>query len=1677
MERGQLRNLLSEDEWKAAARTTINAHYTDPGLVDHMWRTVTDLGFTGGSVLEPGCGSGNFIGHAPLDLDTKMVGVELDPVSAAIGAKLYPQHTVINESFADTRVPPGSFDLTIGNVPFADVKLHDPRFNRGNHSIHNHFIIKSLELTRPGGIVAVITSRYTLDSGNPAARSEMAALADLVGAVRLPNGTHKRAAGTTALTDIVVFRRRLDTEAPRDDSWVGTSPRIINDEKIRINNYFDMNPGNVLGDVVVGHGQYGSATVQVIAPDPDAVGQRLTDSLASIVDEARQRGLTVTERTTEAIDVGAAAVASSSIWDGTISAVGSGFTIHADGVASEYAIPKTQAVEARALLSMRDKARQLLELEAASADDTPDIDALRDSLAAEYSDYSSRYGALNRYTLVPTGRENPVTGEPKMSRRKPPVMAKLRQDPFFALVTALEVFDEETQQAEPAALLQRRVVVQREPIRGVDTPEEALAVCVDAVGHADLEYISDLLGTTEEDARESLAELVYDDPAEGGGIVPAAEYLSGNVRTKLEQAREAAQNSDTFAVNVSALERVMPADLVAGEIEAKLGAVWIPATDVQAFLKETLTDPTVQVEYSGQNIWAVKSQRTWTPAATSQWGTSRRPAPAIAQACLEQRTITVVDKPDDGRSVSNITETLAAQEKASMLQERFSEWVWEDPERALRLTTEYNRRFNSTVLRDYSGAGSQLQLPGLAASIGLREHQRTAIARMIAEQSVLLAHAVGAGKTLECVAGVHELKRLGLVSKPAVIVPNHMLDQFSREWLQAYPGARILAASSEDLTKQKRRQFVARVASHDWDAIIMTRTAFQRLDLSPEAKAEYLQRELDEVRAMAEAAKGTENQLTVKRLERKLIVQEERVKKALDTERDAGLSFEMSGIDYIVVDEQHDYKNLETESNIARIDGSDRAADLHMKLDYLRNRHGKRVATFMTATPIANSVTEAHVMLRYLRPDLLEQAGVSHFDAWAATFGQQVTEIEMDPSGTGFRQKTRFAKFQNVPELLRMWHTFADVKTAADLKLPVPLVAARPSDGLRLPEIVSVPASDELLEYVAKLGERAERVRARQVMPDEDNMLKISGDGRRAALSMRLVDEGSIDLGKVEAAADQITAVWQANKDNIYLDPATGEPSPVPGAAQLVFCDQSTPNPARWNVYSALKDELVARGMPEQSIRFIHDAANDAEKAQLFAAIRGGHVAVCVGSTAKMGTGTNAQNRLVASHHLDAPWRPADVEQQIGRSIRQGNQNDEVRIIRYITEGSFDAFSWQTLERKDRFIRQIMNGSLTSREIDDIGDTTPSYAEVKAIASGDPLIIEKVRADTEVGRLERLERSHSRSLSSLRLQEGGLEAAIAEADRTIPRLQEAAGRTIPTDGDAFAITIDGKRFGDRVEAAHALAYWAKRHIPAYLPETRELPDLELGGHPIKARVHPGLGGQKSVTFTVDGLPRTDANVDLQDIMVGSSGTLRRLEHRVNGLDTIAAKLSGEQEEARRQLKDISEAVSRPFKHSEALTAARRQAAALEAEMTANAVPENAVDGQAAASPHPRVSEPQLAATYDAMDVGQRLEVAVHVPGEADKVTTFQKQPDQTWTENELGLVAMSAQHLADGVEHGRIDVPVQLPPEEPDASNDEYERLRERNQPPSRREKPAERPASALPPEEGRREDGPTLGA
>ncbi len=1549
--RRQLRELLDDTEWAAASRTVINAHYTSAEVVEAAWSTLAGLGFKAGRVLEPGCGSGNFIGLAPPG--AAVTGVELDPVTAAVAGALYPSAEIRAESFADSRFGL-HFDAVIGNVPFGKVVLEDRRHNRSRHSIHNHFLVKSLDLVRPGGLVVVVTSRFTMDARNPAARREMATQADLLGAVRLPGGTFRAASGTDVVTDLVVLRRREPGAEPAGQPWDRVVEVDTPTGTVAINEYFGEHPGQVLGEMGAAHGQYNQADLAV-RPWDRPLAEDLGQGLARVTTEARASGLVLAppsvpppERSTPKRPQLGNAVVARYHKEGSIVAtlLEGGFARITAGLPEPFTPrPKSDRAELAALIGLRDAWAELLESQATNADDAA-FGQAQATMGRRYDAYRARYGPLNRFRQDRTGKTDPETGEEVM-RRVAPTMGGFARDPDLPGLFALEMFDPVSQEANKAAIFESRVVGPRQAVMGADSATDALALCLDGHARVDLGVIAELLGVDESAARTELGTMVWEDPTTGQ-LMSAEAYLSGPVRQKLDAARLAANREPRFQAHVEALEAVMPRDLEPGEIDARLGAAWIGATDISEFAREVLATPDIQVEKA--EIGA-----TWTVAAplwirrnvamTAEWGTDRVAATKLLEWSLNQTVAKIYDKDDDGTRTLNVGETLAAREKQEALEARFSAWVWEDPVRASRLAQRYNVLFNSNVVPAWEG--SHLSLPGLAETFRPHSHQRDAVWRILQEPNVLLAHAVGGGKTAVQVMAGMEMRRLGLARKPAYVVPNHMLEQFSREFLQLYPQARVLVPHESEMKAAGRKQLVARCATGDWDAVILTHSTFGLIPTAPETRAEYRAEKIEALRGALSSSKAGQG-LSVKALETKLANAEERDKKLLrENQRDDGVVFEATGIDYVFLDEAHYFKNRAIVTNVADIGirGSQKAEDLDLKLAWLRSRHGNRAATFATATPVSNTIAEMFNMQRYLQPKTLARAGIADFDSWAATFARPVTAVELSPDGSSYRLKTRMARFANVPELLAMFRAVADVRSTADLGLNIPTVAG---GG---PETVVVPTNPALQHYMAKLEARAEDIRSGRVDRNTDIMLMVCTDGRKAALDMRLVSDTpdpDPDGGKVAVAAERIAAIHFAHAAQHYPDAlagmATKEPHPRPGALQLVFCDFSTPKEGSWDVYHQLRRELVARGLAPEQVAFIHDAEGTRDKAELFAAARDGRVAVLVGSTAKMGVGTNVQHRAVALHHLDAPWKPAEIEQREGRLLRQGNHNPEVQILRYVTEASFDVYMWQTLERKARFIDQLVHDEV-GREADDLGDTVLSFAEVKALASGNPLILQKAGVDSEVAKLSRLARAHHDDQAGLIARRESLLRRAASSQAKADMARSALTTRTETRGDRFVMEVGERSFTKRPEAGDALRQALLAQISARViaPES---PDAWRGFHRGSPPVRVGVLGGFGVTARVfRDRGTTSVEVGLADVpantIMTSRGELRqvdplglisRLERRLARLDQELADALEDVRVAEQEAAQATRLIGGTFPQDQRLNELRRRQAEINQEL-------------------------------------------------------------------------------------------------------------------------------------------------
>jgi N12 class adenine-specific DNA methylase/SAM-dependent methyltransferase len=1578
--REQIRTLLTEDEWAAARRNTINAHYTDADLVRSIWGAVRGLGFKGGRVLEPGSGSGNFIGFAPIFMrdPVQMTGVEVEPTTAAIARRLYPDAEIITSGLEEIPLADGGFDGVVGNVPFGRYKRFDKVHNADlKLSIHDHFVLKSLYATRPGGVVALITSRYTLDAENPEARERMYQLGDLVGAVRLPARAHAAAAGTDVVTDVLFLRRRMDGEEPGDATWLTATKRTLpgHDDELAVNTYFDAHPEYVLGELRAGSREWGPE-VTVVGRTDQTPAESLAAAAAAITVEAEGAGLTA------AADQRTGAV-QTIVTGGTEDALGldaeGNPTIIENGRPVPLEIHPDQREQLVKLIRLKSLTLALYEAEAATPEpgETPQLARLRAELRVGWRDYRKSHPPLTKprqhYKFTPAeararAKAQGLKDVPEGWKART-AFAWIDDDPDAALLFGLEEWDERTGKGtEQQVLLSRVLEPRRLPVRAT-SHEDAIALAMEYDGgRLDMGRVASLLGTDEESAAAQVADagLAYRDPKQNGDAwEPSHRYLSGNVRTKLAAAKERAAYDPTFLGNVAALERVQPADLAPSEIKAKIGAPWIPVDVYNDFLAH-LGFEDASVLHAGGTVWEVRGAKNGDLART-EWGTGSRPTQDLFTALLRQTesTLQVTYRDNEGRTYVDKDATDAAQEKAKLIAEAFEDWVWDDKTRAARLAKLYNEMFNNLVLPDYSG--SALTLPGLISDWTMKEHQNAAIRRIVHEPTALLAHVVGAGKTATMAAGAMELRRTGLAKKPALVVPNHMLKQWTREFRQLYPNARILAISASDLNVKRRAKFMGRIAGGDWDAVILTHEAFNRVPLRPDNMRTYLDQEMRSLREQLDvAAESGMGRNTVKQIEESLANAEAKLQQQIESMGDdKGVFLEDTGVDYLFLDEAHEYKNLRTVSAIpgAAIQGSAKATKLHMVLSWLRETNeSDRVATLATGTPIANSVTEAYVLKRYLAPKLLDEMGLDAFDNWAATFGEVVSNLEPDPKGDGYKYKARFSRFFNVPELMSAYRTFADVQMAEDLDLPTPPVRHN-EDGQR-GETVLIPPTPAQREFIKQLPHKP-------WVRKPGGVLKALGEGLRASVDLDLVDAtealrelginpnrftstdpttgeveidftkvaeladaaatdmrsvgGSKDMGsKVPYAAEKITEIWHETKDIVYpISSDNPRPQDLPGGLQLVFLDEGTPGSTAKHsadLYADLRDELVARGMPREAIRFIHEAGTDRKKEKLFADCRSGRVRVLIGSTQKMGTGTNIQDRAVALHHLSYPWRPADMAQRDGRIERRGNLNapwventpDDVRILYYITERTFDEFRLTTLARKARFIGQIQRRDFSLREIEDIGADALNIGMLAALASGDPAILQLAEATAERSRLQGLARSWDRAQDSRTQQLKDIDDFLGRADFALERMREAAPNRRPTTGDAFAMTVDDATYRSRDAAANALgARMAAIAGDQSIRPGQRIPIGTLGGQDFHAEIAYGSSGRRQLRLRfawghVVPIGQREDRAQWQASSVTASngrGAIQSLEHFLNHLDgdlekldTSAASQRGRREE-------------------------------------------------------------------------------------------------------------------------------------------------------------------------------------
>ena len=1384
-EYAELKGLLSEDEYAAARSSTLNAHYTSPVVIRSIYDAVEKMGFQSGNILEPSMGAGNFFGMLPTSMaDSRLYGVELDSITGRIAKKLYPQADITVAGF-ETTDRRDFYDLAVGNVPFGQYRVNDKAYNKLGFSIHNYFFAKAIDQVRPGGIVAFVTSRYTMDSKDSTARKHMAERADLLGAIRLPNNAFRANAGTDVVSDIIFLQKR-DRPINHEPDWVQLGKT---EDGFAINQYFADHPEMVLGVLSTESTQYGREELTVAPIE----GANLADQLAEAVQHIEGQYTEVEVETPDIADSENEKhilPADPDVKNFSYTVVDGEVFYRENSVMTQVELSDTAKGRVTGMVELRQIVNELIQQQ---LEDYPDADikATQERLNAAYDAFTAKYGLLN-------DRRNGRLFE---------------QDSSYYLLCSLENLDEQGQLKSKAAMFTKRTIRPERTVTSVDTPSEALAVSIGEHGKVDLPYMAELLGTPGEYGRitTELSGVIFKDPAADptdpeAGWQMADEYLSGDVRSKLRMAQFAAETNPEFAVNVEALTKAQPRELEASEIDVRLGATWLDPDIIQKFMTETFQIPyylrhAVKVRYSPYTAeWRVEGKTATGRSdiiSSETYGTSRANAYKILEETLNLKDVRIYDTIEDAegkpKRVLNKRETMLAQQKQQVIKDAFANWVWQDPQRRIALVKQYNELFNSTRPREYDG--SHIKFVGMNPEITLREHQRNAIAHVLYGGNTLLAHEVGAGKTYEMAASAMEAKRLGLCQKSLFVVPNHLTEQWASEFLNLYPNAKLLVARRKDFETANRKKFCARIATGDYDAVIIGHSQFERIPLSFERQERIIQEQIDETLAAINELKvhAGEN-FSIKQMEKTRKTLEAKLEKLRSDERkDDVVTFEQLGVDRLFVDESHAFKNLFLTTKMRNVAGlstseAQKSSDMFGKCRYLDEITGGRGVVFATGTPVSNSMTELYTVMRYLQYSTLQQKKLTHFDCWASTFGETTTAIELAPEGTGYRARTRFAKFFNLPELMSMFKEVADIKTSDQLHLPVP--------EAKFETVVAKP-SEIQKEMVQELSKRAAEIHSGAVDASVDNMLCVTNDGRKIGLDVRLMNPMLPDdpNSKLNVCVQNVLKIWEEGKDQKLT--------------QLLFCDLSTPkNDGNFNVYDDIRKKLVAAGVPENEIEFIHNADTEAKKAALFSKVRSGDVRVLLGSTAKMGAGTNVQSRLVAVHHLDVGWKPSDMTQRNGRIIRQGNMNKEVKVFNYVTEGTFDSYLYQTLENKQRFISQIMTSKSPVRSCEDVDEQALSYAEIKALCAGNPLIKEKMDLDVQVAKLKVLKADHQSQ--KFRLQDKLLTkfpADIQETNAHIAGLKADAqlAAAHPQGKEEFCgMTIRGVTYDEKKTAGERL---------------------------------------------------------------------------------------------------------------------------------------------------------------------------------------------------------------------------------------------------------------------------------
>lgn len=1480
----ELSSVLTPEEYASARESTLTAFYTPPEVITAIYKAMEQMGFKEGNLLEPSCGIGNFIGMLPDAMqDSKIYGVELDTISAGIAQQLYQKTTIAAQGFEETNLPDSFFDGVVGNVPFGDFKVLDKRYDKHKFLIHDYFFAKSLDKLRPGGVMALVTSKGTMDKETLAVRKYIAQRAELLGVIRLPNNTFKGNAGTEVVSDILILQKR-DRLIDIEPDWI----HLDTDENgIKMNSYFVQHPEMILGEMKMVSGRFGMEATCVPYENADLAAQ-LDEAVANIHGE-----ITEYETEEELEEEDNSIPADPTVRNFSYTVVDDKIYYRENSRMTPVEVSATAENRIKGMIAIRNSVRTLIELQ---TEDYPDseIKAEQERLNRLYDTFSGKYGLIN-------SRAN---------------TSAFSQDSSFSLLSALEIIGEDGELERKADMFSKRTIKPHTPVTSVDTASEALAVSLGEKATIDMDYMMGLSGKSENEIFEDLKGVIFLNPLYeyGNSYEPkylmADEYLSGNVREKLKIAKNSAElYPEDYKVNVEALQKVQPKDLTASEISVRLGATWLPPDEVQEFIFHLLETPryaqwNIKVHFSPfTSEWNIegKSYDKGNVRAYNTYGTSRINAYKIIEETLNLKDVRIFDyiEDDEGKkkAVLNKKETAIAQSKQEMIKQEFQDWIWSDPERRERLCKSYNEKFNSVRPREYDG--SHIIFNGMNPEIELREHQKNAVAHILYGGNTLLAHAVGAGKTFEMVAAAQESKRLGLCNKSLFVVPNHLTEQWAAEYLQLYPAANILVATKKDFETKNRKKFCGRIATGDYDAVIIGHSQFEKIPMSIERQRAILEQQLEEITGgIAELKRNRGENFSIKQLEKSKKSIRQKLDKLNDqTKKDDVVTFEELGVDRLFVDESHYYKNLYLYTKMRNVGGiaqteAQKSSDLFMKCRYLDEITGGRGTVFATGTPISNSMVELYTIQRYLQYSTLVKNGLQHFDAWASTFGETIMAVELTPEGTGYRAKTRFAKFYNLPELMAMFKEIADIKTADMLNLPVPEAKYHN---------IAVKPSEMQKEMVASLAERAEQVRGGGVDSSVDNMLKITNDGRKLALDQRMLNDMLPDFegSKINACVDNIYRIWEENADK--------------KSAQLVFCDLSTPkNDGTFSVYNDIRKKLIERGIPESEVKFIHEADTDMKKKELFQKTRKGEVRVLLGSTQKMGAGTNVQDKLIALHDVDCPWRPSDLEQRSGRIVRQGNENPQVDIYRYVTEQTFDAYLYQLVEGKQKFASQIMTSKSPVRSAEDIDETALSYAEIKMLATGNPYIKEKMDLDIQVQKLKMLK-------SNFLSEKYGLEDKVikfypqqiaylkSRVEGLTKDVKTAKLHPKPIDEQPLGMTVSGVSYSEKAEAGQAIINACKSmNSPDAIPlgEYRGF-QMELYFDTVQRNYVVKLKGE------------TSRDVPLGD---DSHGNIVRIDNGIERFEETLADTKNSLENTEKQFETAKQEIEKPFAKEEELKA-------------------------------------------------------------------------------------------------------------------------------------------------------------